>query len=281
MKIWHRFRSHPGAMIGLMLISLICLFSFVGPYLNDDNYWKQNIDQSNQSHIHDHYFGTDHLGRDLWQRTWYGAKVSLLIAFLATLFDVLLGVTIGSLSGYFGGRMDLFLQRVMEILYSIPSLIIIILMLIWLEPGILPIAIALSITGWIPMARIVRAQILKLKAEEFIIAARSLGASHKRILWKHLYPNMIGPLIVSITFTIPSAIFFEAFLSFIGLGLRPPEASLGILVSDGYHFLALYPYQLFWPALVLSMMILAFHLLGDGIRDMLDVKNRYHKGRIT
>lgn len=272
MKTWDRFRSHPGAITGLILISFICLFSFIGPFLNDYNFWQQNIDQSNQSMMNDHYFGTDHLGRDLWQRTWYGAKVSLFIAFLATLFDVLLGVTIGSLSGYFGGRIDLFIQRGMEILYSIPSLIIIILMLIWLEPGILPIAIALSITGWIPMARIVRAQILKLKNEEFILAARSLGASHLRILWKHLYPNMIGPLIVSITFTIPSAIFFEAFLSFIGLGLRPPEASLGILVSDGYQFLALYPYQLFWPALVLCLMILAFHLLGDGIRDVFDVK---------
>ncbi|WP_028778925.1 ABC transporter permease [Shimazuella kribbensis] len=269
---WIRFKSNKGALIGLILIVLLLLIAFIGPLFNEHNYHSQNLTITNQESSGDHYLGTDSLGRDLWQRVWYGAKVSLLIAFIAAFLDVVIGVTFGGISGYFGGRVDAIMQRILEIMYSIPNLVIIILLMMYLEPGVLPIAVALSFTGWVPMARIVRAQILKLKTQEYVLAARTMGASHYRILFKHLIPNVMGPIIIAVTFSIPSAIFFEAFLSFIGLGLRPPSASLGILVSDGYRTLQLFPFQLFWPALVLCIIMLSFNLIGDGMRDALDPK---------
>lgn len=269
-----RFRSNWGAMIGLFIILLIGFMALAGPLMNEYNYESQNIPIQNMEPFEDHYFGTDSFGRDLWQRTWNGAQVSLTIAFLAAFFDLVIGVTIGSISGYFGGRVDMILQRIVEILYSIPNLIIIIMMLLIFEPGILPIALALSITGWVPMARVVRAQILKLKSQEYVLAARTLGAGHRHILTRHLIPNVMGPIIIAVTFAIPSAIFFEAFLSFIGLGIRPPLASLGSLVFDGSKFLQIFPYQLFFPATVLSLIMLAFNLLGDGLRDALDPRMR-------
>jgi oligopeptide transport system permease protein len=250
---WLRFKSNKGALIGLVLIIFLILITFIGPLFNHYDYKTQDLKISNQAPIGDHYIGTDSLGRDIWQRTWYGAKISLLIAILAAFFDVVIGVTFGGISGYFGGKIDTFMQRFLEIMYSIPNLIIIILLMMYLEPGILPIAIALSFTGWVPMARVVRAQILKLKTQEYVLAARTMGASHTRILFKHLIPNVMGSIIIAVTFSIPSAIFFESFLSFIGLGLRPPTASLGILVSEGYKYLQLFPYQLFWPSLVLCI----------------------------
>ncbi|WP_124726668.1 ABC transporter permease [Staphylospora marina] len=269
-----RFMSNTGAVIGLILLLLIAFLAIFGPLANGYDWESQNISIQNQEFLDDHWFGTDTFGRDLWQRTWYGAKISLLIAFLAAFIDLVIGVTYGGISGYFGGRVDNIMQRILEVIYSIPNLIIIILMLLVFEPGIVPIALALSITGWTGMARIVRAQILKLKSQEYVLAARTLGASHSRILIKHLIPNVVGPIIVAITFTIPGAIFFEAFLSYIGLGLRPPEASLGVLVSEGHTYMRVYPYQLFWPALVLSMIMLAFNMLGNGLRDALDPRMR-------
>jgi oligopeptide transport system permease protein len=271
---WRRFRTNPGAMIGLIIIVLIAFFAIFGPMMNKYDEHTNNLTISNQEHFGDHYFGTDSLGRDLWQRTWHGAQVSLTIALLAALIGLCVGVTVGSISGYFGGRVDNILQRIIEILYSVPNLIIVTLMLLIFDPGIVPIAVALSITGWVPMARVVRAQILKLKSQEYVLAARTLGAGHRRILFKHLIPNVMGPIIVAVTFAIPSAIFFEAFLSMIGLGIRPPQASLGSLVFDGYQFLQIYPYQLFYPAVVLSLIMLAFNLVGDGLRDALDPRMR-------
>ncbi len=269
---WYRFKSNKGALIGLALIILLLAISFIGPHFNNEDYRTQDLTITNQEHVGDHILGTDSLGRDLWQRIWYGAKISLLIAFIAAFFDVVIGVTYGGVSGYFGGRVDAVMQRILEIMYSIPNLVIIILLTMYLEPGIFPIAIAISFTGWVPMARVVRAQILKLKSQEYVLAARTMGASHSRILFKHLIPNVMGPIIIAVTFSIPSAIFFEAFLSFIGLGLRPPAASLGILVNDGYKTLQLFPFQLFWPALILSIIMLSFNLIGDGLRDALDPK---------
>lgn len=267
---WLRFRQNKGALVGIVLLIVISFLAIFGPMMNSYDWQTQDIPNSNIESAGDHYFGTDHFGRDLWQRTWYGAKVSLQIAFLAAFLDIVIGVTLGGISGYFGGRVDNIIQRFIEIIYTIPNLIVIILMLIWLEPGILPIALALAITGWVPMARIVRAQMLKLRSQEYVLAARTLGASHKRIIIKHLIPNVIGPIIIAVTFAIPSAIFFEAFLSFIGLGIRPPEASLGVLVNEGYNYLQLFPHILFWPALVLSLIMLAFNLVGDGLRDAFD-----------
>lgn len=271
---WRRFRTNIGAMIGLFIIILFIVLAIVAPMVSNYDYRTQDIPNANKAPYGDHYFGTDDFGRDIWTRTWYGAQVSLAIAFLAAFIDLFVGVIYGSVSGYFGGRVDNVMQRIIEVLYSIPNLVVIILMLLIFEPGIVPIAVAMSITGWVPMARIVRAQILKLKSQEYVLAARTLGASHSRIMRRHLIPNVVGPIIIAITFSIPSAIFFEAFLSFIGLGIRPPEASLGSMVQNGAAFLQIYPYQIFYPAAILSLIMLAFNLVGDGLRDALDPRMR-------
>lgn len=269
-----RFRSSKLAVVGLVIILLFLILSFVIPMISHYDYQTQNLDIQNREAFGDHYFGTDNFGRDIWTRTWYGAKISLEIAFLATAIALLIGVTVGGVSGYFGGRVDMVLQRLIEILVGIPDLIIIILLLLIFEPGIVPIALALAITSWVPMARVVRAQIFKLRSQEYVLAARTLGASHTRILLKHLIPNVMGPIIIAVTFAIPTAIFFEAFLSFIGLGIQPPLASLGSLINEGGKYLQMYPYQIVYPAAILSLIMLSFSTVGDALRDALDPRMR-------
>ncbi|KHE68143.1 oligopeptide ABC transporter permease [Halobacillus sp. BBL2006] len=220
------------------------------------------------------WFGTDGLGRDLWTRTWKGTRISLYIAFLAAAIDMVIGVAYGGISAYYGGRVDNYMQRIIEILIGIPNLVVVILMILILEPGILSITIALTITGWISMARIVRGQVLKLKNQEFVLASQTLGSPDNRILRKHLVPNVLGLIIINTMFTIPSAIFFEAFLSFIGLGLPTPIASLGTLVEDGFNSLQIYPHILLFPAIVISLIMIAFNVLADGLRDAFDPKMR-------
>ncbi|SEU03150.1 oligopeptide transport system permease protein [Salinibacillus kushneri] len=224
--------------------------------------------------MEDTYFwlGTDELGRDQWTRIWKGTRVSLIIAFLAAGLDLLIGVGYGGISGYFGGRIDDVMQRIIEILAGIPNLVVILLMTVVLQPGIISITIALTITGWTGMARIVRGEVLKLKNQEFVLAARTLGTPDRRIIMKHLMPNISGIIIINTMFTIPNAIFFEAFLSFIGLGLVPPEASLGTLINTGFESLRLYPYLLIFPAILISVIMIAFNILGDGFRDAFDPK---------
>ncbi|SFL36798.1 oligopeptide transport system permease protein [Gracilibacillus orientalis] len=220
------------------------------------------------------WFGTDSMGRDLWTRIWKGTQISLYIGFLAAMIDMVIGVLYGGISGYYGGRTDNIMQRIIEVLSGIPNLVVVILMIMLLNPGIIAITIALTITGWIGMARIVRGQVLKLKNQEFILAARSLGSSDKRILMKHLIPNVTSVIIINTMFTIPSAIFFEAFLSFIGLGLQPPYASLGTLIDTAFDDYRVYPYMLLFPAVIISLLMIGFNILADGLRDALDPKMR-------
>ncbi|WP_033827435.1 oligopeptide ABC transporter permease [Bacillus andreraoultii] len=222
----------------------------------------------------DQYFwlGTDQLGRDQWTRLWLGTRVSLIIAFVAAFFDLIIGVAYGGISGFLGGKVDNVLQRIVEVLVGIPSLVIILLMMLFLDPGITSIVIALAITGWISMSRIVRGEVLKLKNQEYVLAARTLGTPNRKIILKHLLPNISGIIIVNTMFTIPSAVFFEAFLSFIGLGIVPPDASLGSLINIGFQNLRIYPFLLFYPAVLLSIIMIAFNILGDGLRDAFDPK---------
>lgn len=222
-----------------------------------------------------YWLGTDNLGRDQWTRLWKGTRVSLYIAFLAALIDLLIGVAYGGISGYVGGRLDNVLQRIIEILVGIPNLVVILLMIIILKPGILSITIALTITGWVGMARIVRGEILKIKNMEYVLASRTLGSSSRKVITKHLLPNISGVIIINTMFTIPSAIFFEAFLSFIGLGLPAPEASLGTLINSGFDYLRIYPFLLLYPAIIISVIMIAFNLVADGLRDAFDP--RMHK----
>ncbi|SNZ14296.1 oligopeptide transport system permease protein [Terribacillus aidingensis] len=216
------------------------------------------------------YFGTDRLGRDLWTRTWDGTRVSLLIAVVAALIDLVIGVLYGGIAAYYGGKVDNMMMRFLEIVIGIPNLVVVILMILILEPGLWAIIIALTITGWTSMARIVRGEILKLKGQEFVLAARTLGAPDKRIILRHLIPNVMGLIIVNTMFSIPSAIFFESFLSFIGLGLPSPAASLGTLINDGFAALQTTPSILVFPAVLISLIMIGFNILGDGVRDAFD-----------
>lgn len=217
--------------------------------------------------------GTDYLGRDLLSRILYGTRLSLLIALLATLIDLMIGIPYGIVSGWLGGRIDTFMQRVIEVLSSIPNLIVVVLMMLILKPGLSSIVVALGFTGWITMARLIRAQTYKLKEQEFVLAARTLGESSFNIAKKHLIPNLASTIIIQTMFTIPSAIFFEAFLSFIGIGIPAPNASLGTLLADGQKAFRFLPYQMWYPAIVLSLIMIAINLLADGLRDAFDPKS--------
>jgi oligopeptide transport system permease protein len=272
---WIRLKKNRGALISLVIILLLFVMAFaVGPLLSQYSPYAQDLTRRYVGPSAGFWFGTDEFGRDMWTRVWAGTRVSLYIALLAALLDMFVGVTYGAVSGFLGGRVDNIMQRIIEILVGIPSLVVAILAMVVFSPGILTISIALGITGWVFMARIVRGRMLQLKNQEFALASRSLGASGSRLVWKHLIPNSLGPIIINLMFTIPSAIFAEAFLSFIGLGIQVPEASLGSLISDGASEIRFHPYLLWFPSAVFCLIMICFNLLGDGLRDALDPKMR-------
>jgi oligopeptide transport system permease protein len=272
---WIRLKKNRGALISLGVLILLFLMAFiVGPLLSQYGPYAQDLSRRFQGPTAEFWFGTDDFGRDMWSRVWAGTRVSLYIAFLAALLDMFVGVTYGAISGFRGGRTDNILQRGIEVMVGIPYLVVAILAMVVFQPGILTISIALGITGWVYMARIVRGRMLQLKNQEFTLASRSLGASGSRLVWKHLIPNSLGPIIVNLMFTIPSAIFAEAFLSFIGLGIQVPEASLGSLIDAGAGEIRFHPYLLWFPAAIFSLLMICFNLLGDGLRDAFDPKMR-------
>ncbi len=221
-------------------------------------------------------FGTDDLGRDILTRVMYGTRISLMIAFIATLVNLLIGVVYGSISGFEGGKVDEFMMRIVDIINSVPLMLYVILLMVTFKDndGLTNIIIALSTVYWVSMARLVRGQMLALKEQEFVLAASVIGVPRYKIIFRHLIPNAMGPIIVSMTMMIPSAVFTEAFLSFIGLGVSAPQASLGTLANNSLSGLLTYPYQLFFPALTIAIIILAFNFLGDGLRDALDPRLR-------
>ncbi len=219
-----------------------------------------------------YFFGTDELGRDIWTRTWYGARISLIIAVVATVIDMIIGMSYGLISGYFGGVTDGIMQRAAEIVSGIPRLVVVILLSLAMKPGLGAIIVALLITEWIGMSRIARAEMLRLKDREYILASRTLGAGNVSIIFKGVLPNIVGPVITQVMFSIPTAIFTEAFLSFVGLGVRLPECSLGSLISDGFQVFNTHPYQILPPIIVLALLMLSFNLVGDGLREALNPK---------
>lgn len=238
------------------------------------DYATNDLTNTNKPPSADHWFGTDDLGRDVFTRVWEGARISLFIGVAAALVDFTIGVFWGGFSGYKGGRIDEFMMRIADILYGVPYLLLVILLMVVLGQSLGTMILAMTITGWINMARIVRGQVLSLKEQEYVLAARTLGASLPRIMSRHLIPNTMGPILVTMTLTVPSAIFTEAFLSYLGLGLTPPLASWGTMASDALPALKYYPWRLFFPATFISLTIFAFNVIGDGLRDALDPRLR-------
>lgn len=271
---WLRLKQNKGTLVSIGILLILLILAIVGPHLNAFDYQQTNYDNVYSKPDSEHWLGTDKFGRDQWTRLWEGTRISLYIAVLAALLDILIGITYGAISGFKGGRTDNVMQRIIEILVGIPNLVIVILLIMIMRPGILTITIALVITGWVNMARLVRGQVLKLKTQEYVLAARALGAGTKRIITSHMIPNTMGIIIVNMMFTIPNAIFMEAFLSFIGLGLQEPLASLGVLINDGFQSMRSHFYLLIFPSVVIIGLMVCFNLLADGLRDALDPRMR-------
>ncbi|MGN1018805.1 MAG: ABC transporter permease [Aristaeellaceae bacterium] len=273
--VWRNFRKNKAALVSLYAIIVIILLVLFGPMMNEYDYYSNNYAAINNSPNAEHWFGTDTMGRDLWTRVWEGGRVSMLIALLATLIPEAIGMLVGGVSGYFGGKVDTFIMRTIDVLMGIPSLIyMILLMLVFGSGNVLTLVIAMSLTGWMGSARATRGMILQLKSRDFVVASKTLGAPAWWIIVKRLIPNTLGIRVVSITMSIPSAIFYEAFLSYIGLGVTPPAPSWGQLIKSAGENFRYYPYQFIIPCALVGITMLCFNLVGDGLRDALDPRLR-------
>lgn len=279
-----RFFSNKVAILSVAVLAVLIVMASVGPFLSPYNYRTTDVASVSDKLAEvgrealgpdrEHWFGVDTLGRDLWARVWMGTRYSLMIGFVAAIVQAIIGVMVGCVSGYCGGMVDVVIMRIVDILDSIPYLIYVIIIMIIFGSGLLPIMLALTLTGWLSMARMVRGQILTLKSEDYILAARNLDTKAVSIMLKHLIPNCMGIIIVSLSMAIPNAIFSEAFLSFLGIGLAAPLTSLGQLISTGIQEMQNYPYQLIIPSAVISLLMLSLQLIGDGLRDAVDPKLR-------
>lgn len=272
---WMRLLKNILAMLGLFFLSVLTFMAIFGPIISPHTVDYQDLVNQNLPPSSEHWFGTDELGRDVFTRTWYGARISLFVGIAAALIDFLIGVIYGGIAGYKGGRTDHFMMRVIEVLYGLPYLLVVILISVVMGPSLATIIFALTITGWIGMARIVRGQVLQIKNYEYVLASKTFGTKTARIIRKNLLPNTMGPIIVQITLSVPSAIFAEAFLSFLGLGIQAPLASWGSMASDALPVILSGDWwRLFFPAFFISMTMFSFNVLGDGLQDALDPKLR-------
>lgn len=267
---WGQIAKNPSAMFGLISLGIILFMAIIGPFISKYTYYDIHLALKNTPPCSQFWFGSDELGRDLFSRIWWGARISLFVGFSAACIDVCIGVIYGAIAGYFGGKIDTIMMRFADIVSSIPSLLLVILFLVLFSPGLFSLILALTITGWISMARLVRGHVIQTKELDYIRAAKALGASKFRILFYHLIPSASGVIITTMTFTIPTAIFSEAFLSFLGLGVQAPIASWGTMINDGISALRYYPWRFFFPAAFLSMTMLSCNLLGDALHDLMD-----------
>ena len=276
-----RLFKNKAAVVCRVILGIIFVGAVIVPMISPFTISEQSVLDANQTFMFKntktgkaHIFGTDTLGRDIFVRIWHGARTSLFIAFAAVFVNLMIGLIYGGISGYIGGWVDNLMMRIIEIINGIPYLMIVILLMMVLEPGIGTIIVAYAAVGWTGMARLVRGQVMGLKEQEYVIAARTMGASPMRIICRHLIPNTLSVVIVNITLAIPAVIFTEAFLSFIGLGVPIPNASWGTLANEGIRVFQQYPYQLILPAIFISVTMLSFNLLGDALRDAFDPKLR-------
>ncbi len=269
---WHRLQKNKLAVTGggvLLVLSLLCV---AGPWFLHLTYQEQNLDLGATSPDAAHWFGTDTLGRDLFVRLLYGGRISLGVGLSATFVALTIGVVYGAIAGYLGGKTDAVMMRLVDIIYALPFTIFVILLMVFFGRNIILLFVAIGAVEWLTMARIVRGQIMSLKKMEFIEAARSLGLGNTRIIFRHLLPNALGPIIVYTTLTIPAVMLLEAFLSFLGLGVQPPMSSWGTLIKDGAEKMEEFPWLLIFPGTIFSLTLFSLNFLGDGLRDALDVR---------
>lgn len=271
---WRRLKQNKVAMISLCVLVFIVFMCIAGPYIYPHPYDEQNIEFTNQGPTMKHWFGLDDLGRDIFARIWIGGRISMTIGLVGALVSLLVGVVYGGISGYFGGKIDDFMMRIVEILVGVPYMVVVIVVSVVLGKGLGSLLIALCLTSWTGLARLVRGQVLELKESEYVLAARALGTEPMGIIFGHLLPNTLSVIIINTTFSIPSFIFAEAFLSFLGMGIQPPLTSWGAMAALGQQQMSYYPHELIFPALAISLTMLAFNLLGDGLRDAFDPKMR-------
>lgn len=272
--VWRRFRSNKLSMFGLVLLVLVVLMVCFGPMISGKDYQLMDASLANLRPSSEYWFGTDEMGRDIFTRVCYGGRISIVIGLACTAVSFIIGSTLGGLAGYLGGKVDDFIMRVIEIISSIPYLVLVVILSFVLGRSMFSLVFAMTLTAWTGTARMVRGQVMQLKEQDFISAATALGASPSRIIIKHLLPNTLGIIIVNLTLSVPNFIFSESFLSYIGLGVRPPETSWGALASLYQTRLMFDPYQLFFPCLMIVLTVLSFHLIGDGLTDALDPKLR-------
>lgn len=270
---WKKLRQNKVAMVAMVILVIIVAMCILGPLLSPYSYEESNLAIKNQSPSSTHWFGTDQMGRDIFTRVWIGGRISLALGLIGASIDMFIGVILGGMAGYFKGRVDGLIMKVIEILSGIPYLVIVVLVSLVVGRGLLSLIIAMTLAGWCHTARMVRGQVMQIKEQEYVLAARLLGTSSMGIIKNHIFPNMMGIIVVSLTFDIPTFIFGEAFLSYIGLGIQPPMTSWGLLASSAQQNMIFYPYQLFFPTAMISITMLSLQLLGDGIRDALDPRS--------
>ncbi|MCF0151156.1 MAG: ABC transporter permease [Firmicutes bacterium] len=271
---WKNFKKNKLATAGLIFLVIMLLAAIFTPMLSPYTYDQQDLTMRNALPSAKHLFGTDKFGRDIFIRVMYGARISLSVGFASAFINLILGVMYGGFCGYFGGKLDMILMRLVDIIYSVPTLLYVILVMLIFGSNIFSVLLAICISGWIGMARQVRAQVMSLKEQEYALAAKVMGASDSRILFKHLVINSIGPIIVTTTHMVPSAIFTEAFLAFVGIGISIPQASWGTMASEARGLIMSYPIQMVWPVLAICLTILSLNFIGDGLNEALDPRKR-------
>ena len=268
------FTKNKRAVFGLSVLVIVVLMAILGPVFSPFSYEDQNIALRNAAPTAQHLFGTDKMGRDIFVRILYGARISLGVGIVAAIVNLIIGTLYGGIAGYVGGKTDMVMMRFVDIIYSVPSMLYIVLIMLWLGAGVSSIILGISITCWIGTARIVRSQVKSLREQEFTMAAFVLGASPKRILVKHLLVNAMGPIIVNITLMVPQAIFTEAWLSFIGVGISAPKASWGTLCDAASELIMVYPMQTIYPLVAICLTIISFNFVGEGLERALDPKRK-------
>ncbi len=270
---WLRLRKNRLAVFGLVSLTLITIACVVGPFFSPYGYEQIDLDLGASAPGAQHWLGTDTLGRDLLVRLLYGGRVSLGVGLAATFVALTIGVVYGAVAGWVGGKRDAFMMRTVDIMYSLPFPIFVILLMVFFGRNIILLFVAIGAVEWLTMARIVRSQVMAVKKMEFVEAARSLGFGRRRIIFRHILPNILGPIIVYTTLTIPAVMLLEAFLSFLGLGVQPPMSSWGVLIKDGAEKMEEFPWLLIFPGTMFSLTLFSLNFLGDGLRDALDVRS--------